>query len=264
MTNNESLQRNLAITKRLSTLLESWIGKPEDEIEIELIDGLLRGVAVDPPTVMTHIGVQLSAVLEKHPEAAVNICTRMTGSPLPETRCLSAVIISQIGKYSPSLWTGMIRHLALDDDWHVRDFAAAIFDISADHEGWIEFHPDYVWEMLQEWVKDRDYLVRRLTTRALLGYTRKHPETTDKLLALWEPLLTDSSEFVRRNLVSALRSVGRKEPDLIMNWLNTHLSSASGHVASIAGMTIDASFSQQNPELRREILNKLSTSDTNN
>ncbi|RQV97082.1 hypothetical protein EH220_05025 [bacterium] len=263
MIHDKDSQQIDALSKRLLMLLESWIGKSDDAIEVEAVDSILQGFVIDPPALLNQIGMEAAAILEKHPEEAVNICMRLTSSRLPETRCLSAVIISQLSKYSPSLWTGMIRHLALDDDWHVRDFAAAVFDTISGREGLIEFHPEFVWDTLNEWVKDRDYLVRRLTTRALLGYSRKHPETAEKLLTLWEPLLTDSSEFVRRNLVSALRIIGRTNPDLVLNWLNTRLNSSSGHIASIAGMTVDASFALQNPAIRQEILDKLSTSSTN-
>ena len=260
MTNKENLKQIDAVSKHLDTLFESWIGKSEDVIDVEAVDAITQGIVVDPPTILNMLGIAASGTLEKHPQEAVNICMKLSSSRLPETRSLCAVMISQLSKYSPGLWTKMIHHLALDDDWHVRDYAAGVFDSTAGLEGLIEFHPDFVWETLTEWVKDREYLVRRLTTRALIGYSKKHPEIIERLLTLWEPLLTDSSEFVRRNLVSALRIIGRKQPDMVLKWLNDKLSAPSGHVARIAAMTVDASFAMQSPGIRQEILDKLSTS----
>jgi hypothetical protein len=247
------------IENTLTSLLKSWLGKKDDAIQVDAIDQLLRGIAIDTPDPISALGIAAAGLMEKHPEEAVNLCMRLSGSTLPATRCLGAVIISQISKYQPGLWMDMVKHLALDDDWNVRDFAANVFDSTPGREGLVEFHPDFVWETLTEWVRDRDYLVRRLTTRALLGYYKQHPEIAQRLLTLWEPLLTDPNEFVRRNLVSALRVIGKKNPDLVLTWIDAKVNSPSGHVAEIAGLILQSPFAFKCPELRQSMLEKFSS-----
>jgi hypothetical protein len=251
------------IENSLTSLLKGWLGKKDDAIQVDAVDQLLRGIAIETPEPLSSLGIAAAKLMEKHPEEAVNLCMRLSGSTLPATRCLCAVIISQISKYQPGLWTDMVKHLALDDDWNVRDFAAGVYDSIPGREGLIEFHPDFVWETLAELVKDRDYLVRRLTTRALLGYFKQHPEIAQRLLTLWEPLLTDPNEFVRRNLVSALRVIGKKHPDLVLTWLDSKVNSPSGHVAEIAGLVLQSPFAFKCPELRQSMLEKFSSSSGN-
>ena len=76
---------------------------------------------------------------------------------------------------------------------------------------------------------------------------------------MWEPLLTDPNEFVRRNLVSALRVIGKKQPDLVLTWLDTKVNSPSGHVAEISGLILQSPFAFKCPELRQSMLEKFSS-----
>jgi hypothetical protein len=246
-----------ALSGKLCALLTAWLSADDSTIQVEDADVLLSGLPTDPPDSIGALGVAAAAIIEKQPEKAIQITLMLGGSGVIATRCLCAVVISQIGKYSPSIWIDLTKHLARDENWDVRNFAAAIFDSFPDREGLIEFHSDFVWETLKDFAKDTDYLIRRIPTRALLGFSKAKPEITGRLLELWKPLINDPTEYVRRNLVSALRVVGRRQPAEILAWMNLQLDSGKTHSGEIFRMVLETGIFDKNEEQKRSLLARL-------
>ncbi|MFH1011673.1 MAG: HEAT repeat domain-containing protein [bacterium] len=221
------------------------------------LDPYLQGVKLYPFAPILSLGNEIGTILEQKPQAAIEIVLRMVGSNLAATRALACVLLSRLARYGPAPWMKLAHHLAADDNWEVREYAAHIFDTHGDFEGLAAFHPDYCFEVLTQWVQDEDYRVRRATTNALLGYYLKHPEIGPRLLSLLEPLLKDSSDYVRRNLVFALRTIGKKRPELVLTFIETHIENSRETVRDIFHQTLTHRWTRGYESSRDALLKRL-------
>jgi len=226
------------------------------DVEQEL-DPFLRELKLYPFHPLLQLGDEVGAILEKEPAASIEIVLRLTGSSLPATRALACVILSRLARYNPAPWMELAHHLAADENWEVREYAAHIFDTHGEFEGLAAFHLDYCFEVLGQWVRDADYRVRRATTNALLGYFLRHPEIGPRLLSLLEPLLSDESDYVRRNLVFALRTVGKKQPELVFSFVEKHLGNLTQEVRDVFRLTLDHRWTRGHEASRDQILKRL-------
>lgn len=223
----------LAVFHRLTTSDGTAFDVAQD------MDVHLRDVRLYPFEPLLKLGGEVGEILEKKPAAAIEVVLRMVGSPLEATRALACAVVGRVARHGPAPWMSLARHLAADESWEVREYAAHIFDTHGDFEGLAAFHLDYCFEVLSQWVWDEDYRVRRVTTNALLGYFVKHPEIGERLLSLLEPLLSDGSDYVRRNLVFALRTMGKRRPELVFSFLESHLGDALETTREIFRQTLD-------------------------
>ena len=224
----------------------------------EDVDPYLRDVKLYPFKPLLELGSEVGKILEKKPEVAVEVLPRLVGSSFEPTRALACVVIGRLARYEPAEWMSLAHHLASDDSWEVREYAAHIFDTHGNIEGLAAFHLDYCFEVLDQWVRDSDYRVRRVTTNALLGYFLKYPEIGERLLSLLEPLLSDNSDYVRRNMVFALRTVGKKQPELVFAFLESHLDIDRGTTRDIFRQTLDHRWTRGHEDRRDTILKSLS------
>jgi len=243
---------------RIASLFADWATLTDArDVPVERIDAEVANLKLDPPHAINLLGVAAAEALEKKPEAAVNVTLRISGSKRPPTRALSAVIISQLARYQPGIWMDLVKLLARDDKWEVRDFAARIFDNQKEGLGLAEFHLEFTLEALGAWTRDPDYLIRRLPTRAMLNYAAEHPDVVPRLLGLLDPLYNDPSEYVRRNLVSALRAIGRSQPEPVFEQLEARARSGQGHAAEVIRLTLDSGFARKHPDRANDLLARL-------
>jgi hypothetical protein len=227
---------------------------------VEDLDPHLKGIELYPFEPLLKLGSEVGKVLEKNPAAAIDIVMSMAGSPLEASRALACVVVGRVARHGPAQWMSLARHLAADDNWEVREYAAHIFDTHGDIEGLSAFHLDYCFEVLNQWVRDTDYRVRRATTNALLGYFLKHPEIGERLVTLLEPLLTDTSDYVRRNLVFALRTVGKRRPELVFAFVENHLGDELGGTREVLRQTLKHRWTRKYEGRRNTILKSLESS----
>jgi HEAT repeat protein len=221
------------------------------------LDPHLRDIELYPFEPLLKLGSEVGKVLEKNPAAATDVVVRMAGSPLEATRALACVVVGRVARHGPAQWMPLARHLAADDNWEVREYAAHIFDTHGDIEGLSAFHLDYCFEVLNQWVRDTDYRVRRATTNALLGYFLRHPDIGERLVSLLEPLLTDTSDYVRRNLVFALRTVGKRRPELVFAFVENHLSDELEGTREVLRQTLNHRWARRHAGRRDTMLKSL-------
>jgi hypothetical protein len=169
------------------------------------------------------------------------------------------VMISRLARFQPAIWMDLAKHLAADEDWGVREYAAHIFDTQGKFDGLSGYHLDYVFEVLEGWVRDTNYLVRRAPTNALLSYYLKHPEIGERLIALLDPLLDDEMEYVRRNHVFALRTIGKKRPELVLDYIESKLKldELTERIKEVFQEVLEHKFADKLPQRKIELLSKL-------
>ncbi len=241
----------------LETLREYLAGESDIAELVAQSDELLQGLTMYPPEPILDLGQAAGQILEKKPEAALSAVLQLMASQVGETRAVTAVIVSRLARYNPATWASAVRHLASGDEWEAREFAAHAYDSREGYSGAVEFHQDWVLEELAGWVTDSEYLLHHAATQALLGYVQVNEQIIPRLLELLNPLLQDSSEYVRTGLVIALRMMGRKKPEAILKYIELHLPPKSGDIREMFLQVLDHSFANKRPDRKRELLTKL-------
>ncbi len=243
----------------LTTLMNQWT-QTSESADVGELDQLLSGVALFPPESLKNAAEVIAADLEKNPSAAVDITLKIIGSEEPATRAFAAVLISRFAQYQPALWKSPASLLAADRVWEVRQHGAKIFDTTAPGQGAAEFHADFVFDVIKEWVSDKNYLLRHSATQALTGWALGHIEQAEKLLALLEPLFNDSSEYVRAGAVLTLRALGRKRPQLVLSFIELRLDNLGEFERDTYRTLLDSHFAPAHDQSKERILSALSGS----
>jgi len=249
-------------TARLVALVgECLAGRLAAEAFVELCERLLVGLALYPhgPVLATARGT--ADRLETSPGLAVDITLRMVSSASREVRGFTSALIWRLARFQPGLWVHTARLLLCDEDWEVRDLAARVFDQRAEGEGAVQFHPDYVCDAVASWAADSDERVRRAASQALLGYAEREIEFRRRLLALLNPLLADESEYVRRSYAGALRTLGRADPALILEYLEAAASNLNEHSSDTIRTALDHPFADRFPERKAALLSRLASAE---
>jgi 3-methyladenine DNA glycosylase AlkC len=255
---SDSLDSRDALAAAILTSINRWRDRPEQaDLHAADCEQLLSEYSAEESFRITELGNQAADQIERSPEPAVDITLRLCTSTCDAARALGCVLIARIGKFNPRTWLSLIKHLSEDENAGVRDMAAMIFDLRPQLDGWADMHADYVFSILEEWRTDNSYRVRRLVARALVGYACHSIQNTERVIKLVAPLYEDSAEFVRRNVVSALREIGAKQPDVVFSFLDSRADIHSAYDSELIPMVLEASFARKNPDWRDEILAKL-------
>ena len=221
------------------------------------VDTALQQLVLYPPALTLDLGQAAGQILEAQPESAVNAVLQLMSSECRETRAMTGAIISRLARFNPSIWAGIVRHLAADESWEVREFAAHAYDSREGYSGAIEFHQEYVLEELAGWATDANYLLRYAATQALLGGIHVNEQLIPRLLELLNPLLNDASEYVRTGHVIALRAMGRQKPEAVLRYIELHLPAKSDDIHETFRQVLDHPFADKLPERKQELLSKL-------
>lgn len=221
------------------------------------LDPFLRDVELYPHEPLLQLGTAVGDILEKKPAVAIDIALNMVSSTTKATRALACLVIGRLARHGPAHWMSLARHLAVDEIWEVREYTAYIFDTRGDFEGIAAFHLDYCFEVLTSWIQDSDYRVRSVAANALLGFFLEHPEIGRRLITLVEPLLSDGSDYARRHLVGTLRTIGKKEPEMVFEFIEKHLGDESGTTNETLRLALNHRWTRGYEELRDKMLKGL-------
>lgn len=255
---SDSLENRDALATAILTSIIRW-RDDLDQAELHFADceQLLSEYSPEESFRILELGNSAADQIERNPSAAVDITLRFASSQNEAARALACVLIARIGKFNPATWLALIKHLADDESPGVRDLAAMIFDVRPMLAGWIEMHADYVFTILEEWRDDTSYRVRRLVARSLVGFASESNENAMRVLKLLAPLYEDSAEFVRRNVVSAIREIGKSQPESIFKFLESRAVMRTRFDKELIPLILEASFARKQPDWRDEILAKL-------
>ncbi|NUO18013.1 DNA alkylation repair protein [bacterium] len=255
---SESFENRDALSAAILTCIGKWRDRPgEADLHAADCEQLLSEYSAEESFRILELGNSAADAIERVPESAEDITLRLAGSPVEAARAVGCVLIARVGKFNPRTWLPLIRHLADDESAGVRDALPMIFDQRPELAGWSEMHTDYVFSIFEEWRTDNNYRIRRIVARGLVGFASQSAGNADRVLKLIVPLYEDASEFVRRNVVSAIREIGKSQPDTVFSFLESRIDAGSPYDRELIPMILEASFARKQPEWRDEILAKL-------
>lgn len=249
-----------ALLEPIVEAISRWRDDPShEEVYLDECETLLSEISAEEPERLIPVGVAAAESVERFPEVAVDITLKLCSSPIEGARGLGCVMVARIGRFNPRTWVSLIKQLAEDESSGVRDLAAGIFDHGATLEGWVAFHREFVFESLAPWVSDSSYRVRRLTTRALPGFAAQSSENAKLVFDLLAPLFEDPAEFVRRNFASLLREVGRRQPEIVFQFLESKAEQKSANAAELIPVVMEASFASKQAERKAALLERIAS-----
>lgn len=148
------------------------------------------------------LGVALGKALSGKPHA-LRCLNRLAGDDKAAVRSLACYVLGEIGKGTPEAIVPAAHKLAADDRWEVRECIANAFD---DQVGVAQ--PEFVYELMAQWVSDPSPRVRRVPTNALMRYGIKHPRP---VIALMDRLRHEADEYVRKNVRFCLQQIAKEK-----------------------------------------------------
>ena len=246
----------LSATARIVAFVEGYRDRPASFTLTEL-DELSAAIPLFPPDPMRGAARVVAMTLENRPRDALDLAIKLAGSEEPATRALAAGMVTRLAQFQPAIWKEFARMLCADSVWEVRLHAATIFDTAGPGEGAAEYHPEFVFDLIAEWTRDKEYFVRHAATQALLSWAVHHTDQTPRLLALLEPLFNDPIEYVRAGSVLALRTVGRKRPELVLSFIELQLDSLGEFEAETYLTALEDRFTQAHADWKARLIHGL-------
>lgn len=187
----ESFEASLAMFNRLKEV------RGNDTVDIGFFTKVIKPIGLG-------VGQKLAAANEK---VRLRWLKRLATDDKAATRSLACVVLGELGKVAPESIVEVGYKLAKDDRWEVRECIANAFD---DQVGIAQ--PEFVYDLMSQWVTDSSPNVRRVPTNALMRYGIKQPR---KVIALMDKLRHDDSEYVRKNVKFCLQQIAKvKHPIL--------------------------------------------------
>ena len=122
-------------------------------------------------------------------------------------RCVACVVLGEIGKTHFDSIIPLAHKLAADDRWEVRECIANAFDDQLSPT-----QPEFVYQLMSQWVADSSPNVRRCVTNSLMRYGIKQPR---KVIALMDALRHDDGEYVRKNVRFCLQQIAKTQHPIL-------------------------------------------------
>jgi|CXWL01.1.fsa_nt_gi 3-methyladenine DNA glycosylase AlkC len=153
------------------------------------------------------IGLALGERLAAKPKIRLTWLRKLAVDDKAATRCLACIVLGEIGKVAPDSIVATAHKLATDSRWEVRECIANAFD---DQIGLAQ--PEFVYDLMRQWVADPSPNARRVPTNALMRYGIKQPR---KVIALMDKLRRDESEYVRKNVKFCLQQIAKEKHPIL-------------------------------------------------
>lgn len=137
-----------------------------------------------------------------------------------------------------------------DGNWEVREYAAGALG------GTLKENPEF-YIILKKWTKDSSENIRRgVVLAAAVLRDRNDPAKLKKAFALFEPLMYDSSQYVKKNLGPFILGsyFGNGATEETMDFLRRMLKIKNEHVRWNIAMAFNNSFGNNHPQLAKEFL----------
>ena len=161
-------------------------------------------------------------------------------------------------KHNKAAVTKWLYKITNDSNWEVREYAAGALG------GTLTANPEF-YSTLKKWVKDSSENIRRgvvLSATALRD--KKDPEKISKAFGLFEPLMYDSSQYVKKNLGPFILGsyYGNNMPDVVLAFLYRMIKVKDPHVRWNVAMAFNNSFGNHHPNEAIKYLRILANDDT--
>ena len=190
------------------------------------------------------------------PRVRLDWAERLLAHPRRVDKELAALIVWPLARTHHRELNRIGYRLAHDDDWAVRETAAALLGHVLT-EAWADTIP-----LLREWVSGPDSRLRRAVVVAAKYAARtRTPEWAEPLLNLIEPALRDHEEYVRKNLGPF--AIGdqfvRSYPDATLARLRTWMHDPDENVRWNVAMALSAASGARLGQKAPDILEFLSS-----
>jgi hypothetical protein len=160
--------------------------------------------------------------------------------PLPVVREVAAGVLATLPAED---WAeGLLRELASDDDWEVREWAVEPL------QAWVDRDPGSGTARIQAWLKHGGRL-RRAALLALRARVLNGALPVPEALALVESAWRDSNPYIVENLGSFVLGDAclRRDPDATLDWLRQQVASGIGttearHLARLLKTAVAAQY----------------------
>ncbi len=162
-------------------------------------------------------------------------------------------IIWRAYNYNKKSVADMLLKIADDPNWEVREYAAGA--ISAAAYSYKDFY-----KTLEKWRKHKSENVRRAVVMSAWGLRdRKNKDCVKKTFALLEPLLYDSSVYVKKNLGPFVLGggYGNAFPEETFKQFHKWIKIKDEHVRWNIAMSFNNSFGNRHPEKALKFLKVL-------
>ena len=153
-------------------------------------------------------------------------------------------------RYNTSAITKWLYKITDDPNWEVREYAAGALG------GTLKENPAF-YTTLKKWTKDSSENIRRgVVLAAAVLRDRNDSRKLKKAFALFEPLMYDSSGYVKKNLGPFILGsyFGNGATDVTMEFLKRMLKVKNEHVRWNIAMSFNNSFGNNHPHLAKEFL----------
>lgn len=157
-------------------------------------------------------------------------------------------------RYNTSAVTKWLFRITDDPNWEVREYAAGALGGTLKEN--LEFY-----STLKKWTKDSSENIRRgVVLAAVVLRDKNDPAKLKKAFALFEPLMYDSSVYVKKNLGPFILGsyFGNGATEVTMQFLGRMLKVKNENVRWNIAMAFNNSFGSNHPELARKFLKALS------
>jgi hypothetical protein len=161
-------------------------------------------------------------------------------------------------KHNKAAVTKWLYKITNDSNWEVREYAAGAL------AGALAANPEF-YSTLKKWVKDSSENIRRgvvLSATALRD--KNNPEKINKAFGLFEPLMYDSSQYVKKNLGPFILGsyYGNNMPGVVLEFLYKMIKVKDPHVRWNVAMAFNNSFGNHHPNEAIKYLQILTNDDT--
>lgn len=161
-------------------------------------------------------------------------------------------------KHNKAAVTKWLYKITNDSNWEVREYAAGALG------GTLTANPEF-YSTLKKWVKDSSENIRRGVVLAAASLRDKNdPERINKAFGLFEPLMYDSSQYVKKNLGPFILGsyYGNTMPAIVLAFLYKMVKVKDPHVRWNVAMAFNNSFGNNYPNEAIKYLRILSNDDS--
>ncbi len=146
-------------------------------------------------------------------------------------------------KHNKASVTKLLYRITNDANWEVREYAAGALAAT------LSTHPEF-YSTLKKWVKDKSENIRRGVVMSVVALRdKKDPAKIKKAFALFEPLMYDSSQYVKKNLGPFILGsyFGNALPIEVFKFLDRIIKIKNEHVRWNIAMVFNNSFGNRYP-----------------
>ncbi len=147
-----------------------------------------------------------------------DLAEQLLADPAYPIRMLAVYLLGQLSAGNPRALALLETRVAEDPNWRVQEMLAKAFDHYCRVTGYEKSLP-----VIRKWLADENPNVKRAVIEGLRIWTSRpyfkdHPAVAIELISRHK---ADDSEYLRKSVGNALRDIGKKHPDRVLEEIST-------------------------------------------